>query len=175
MTLQRRLCIFSADSDTVKAPRELDPHAFCGSRTSLPRFDGCRNAVLEKLQSRAETERLERWEKVLCALREMRPAMVMNGDYCGVGKSVRRLDRIVSVHSEIERAARAGRACEKQHNAGTKAARYICHAVEPYGVASDIDRRRAVDEVASPASRSMCGVGIAKAGCGPVNTFHCHG
>src|SRR5262245_18644880 len=57
-----------------------------------------RNAVFEKLQPRAETERLERLEKVLCALREMRPAMAMNGDYCGGGKSVRRLDRIVSGH-----------------------------------------------------------------------------
>src|SRR5262245_50662122 len=102
-----------------------------GARISLTSFDDCRNAALEALQPRAETKRVEGLDKILFVLREMRPPLAMNGNDRGIRKSMRRLDRIVGVHREIERTARARRPREKQHNAGSKPAGHLRYTVVP--------------------------------------------
>jgi hypothetical protein len=72
---------------------------------------------------------------VLGVLREMRPAVAINRNNRRVGKGVRRLDRIVGVHGEIERASCARAPGEEKDRTGTKTARHLSHTVIPNRVA----------------------------------------
>jgi hypothetical protein len=57
---------------------------------------------------------------------------------------VRRSDRIIGVHSEIERTACACRPREEEDHARMEATRHLGHAVVPDLVARDVERRCAV-------------------------------
>ena len=59
----------------------------------------------------------------------MRPPFVMNRYDHGVGKCLRRLDRIIGVHRQVERPARLRRTGEEQNDAGLEPARDLGNAV----------------------------------------------
>jgi len=74
----------------------------------------------------------------------MRPAVAMDRNNRRVRKSVRRLDRIIGVHSEVEGTACAGCPGEEEDHAGMEATRHPGHAVVPDCVAGDVEWRCAV-------------------------------
>src|SRR5580704_2730747 len=97
------------------------------------------HAGLQNLQPLAETKRVEADAQILRVLPEVRPAIGMNGHDHGVRKRARGLDRVVGVHGEMEGTAGLRGAGEWQHHAAVKTPRDLCDAVEPGGVAGDID------------------------------------
>src|SRR5215216_6912130 len=87
-------------------------------RAKLTKVDSGRDAGIEPTQARGEAERLKGRFEFGAALRQVRPALVMDGDDRRAWKRVGGLDRVVGIHGEIERTARLRGTREQQHHAG---------------------------------------------------------
>src|SRR5215470_18806792 len=110
------------------------------ARPTLAEINWHRDASLRQAQPGADSKSLKGRFKIARPLRKMPPAFGVNGNDDRIGKSARGFDRVVSVHREIERAARLRGACKQQHNLGRKAPGHLRDAVVPYCVAGHVDR-----------------------------------
>ena len=78
--------------------------------------------------------------KIVRAFGEMRPAIGVQRHDRSAGESAGRLDGVVGIHGQVERAARLRRAREQQHEARLEPPPHLGDPVEPYGVARDVER-----------------------------------
>src|SRR5262245_31349878 len=99
-------------------------------------------ARFEQPQSLAKAERVEGGAQVTRVLLEMRPAVGVDGDDQRIGKGARGLDGVVGVHGEMEGPAGLRSPCKGQHDAGLEAPGDFGDAVEPGGIAADVNRPR---------------------------------
>ena len=95
--------------------------------------------MLYPSQALAMAENLERAFEIVRAFGEMRPALGAQRHNRRAGESAGRLDGVVGVHGQVEFAARLRRARKQQHEARLEPPLHLGNAVEPYGVARNID------------------------------------
>src|SRR5262249_22266951 len=98
-----------------------------------------RNPRCQPPEAFAMTECPERLLQLVGAFGEMGPAIIVDGHDQSVREDMRGLDGVIGVHGQIKLTPGLCSSCKQQHEARVEAPLDFSNAIEPYGVASNID------------------------------------